>query len=232
MAGLLVSVRDAREAGLLQGLGVPLIDVKDPAAGPLGAADPTVLDQVAQILGPESTLSAAMGELKDWEGALPLADYSYLKWGLSRLRGQTLRQNMAAAFADTIDAGQNPVAVAYADWQQAECPPPLEVLELGASLGARALLVDTYTKQGLGLFDYLSEEELASLRHRASGLGLGLALAGSLNFSSLPRVLGIQPDWVAVRGGVCERGRLGTIVPEKVKAWMDFLNPDHPMPSS
>lgn len=220
MAGLLVSVRNASEAGLALLEGVDLIDLKEPGLGSLGASDPATWDQVAQIVGGKKPLSAALGELRDWEGQLPQPDYTYLKWGLSGLGGSSLRSLMSEAFGIAEDAGHTPVAVAYADYQVAKCPPPLEILEIGASLGSSVLLVDTWSKDGKHLLDWLDLDQLATLRHRTSGMGMKLALAGSLNFDLVETIQPIQADWLAVRGAVCDGGRSGPMDVEKVRKWV------------
>ena len=53
MTKLLVSVRDAAEARLAVEAGVDLIDVKEPSAGPLGAAAAETLAEIAAaVAGP------------------------------------------------------------------------------------------------------------------------------------------------------------------------------------
>lgn len=49
MTGLLVSVRDAREARLALAGGVDLIDIKEPSRGALGGADPAIWRDVRDV---------------------------------------------------------------------------------------------------------------------------------------------------------------------------------------
>lgn len=234
LSGLLVSVRNAVEAGQALEGGATLIDVKEPASGSLGAAAPATWDQVAQIVAGQRPLSAALGELRDWNEALPSGDYSYLKWGLSNLSGTELRRRLADAFGLVQEAGQIPVAVAYADWNQAQCPHPLEIVELGASLGAPILLVDTWVKDGKSLLEHLDLEQLAQLRQRATGIGMQMALAGSLTRAKIETLLRLHPDWFAVRGAVCPEGRDRALDTEKVRElaqWLEAMSRAH-SPSS
>jgi len=230
LSGLLVSVRSAVEAGQALEGGATLIDVKEPALGSLGAADLATWDQVAQIVAGQKPLSAALGELRDWRGTLPISSYTYLKWGLSNLKGTDLRSRLADAFGLIQEAGQTPVAVAYADWVQAQCPPPLEILELGASLGAPVLLVDTWAKNGTSLLDHLDREQLAQLRHRTAGMGMKLALAGSLTRTLMESLCVLHPDWFAVRGAVCSGGREGPLEAARVRELAQWLGQDQENP--
>ena len=70
MTQLLVSVRDAAEARTAVEGGADLIDIKEPARGPLGAADVDVVEQIIAEVAGRRPVSAALGELRDWR---PLA---------------------------------------------------------------------------------------------------------------------------------------------------------------
>ncbi len=63
--GLLVSVRDAAEAAASLAGGADLIDVKEPARGPLGRADAATIAAVVQAVGGRVPVSAALGELRE-----------------------------------------------------------------------------------------------------------------------------------------------------------------------
>src|SRR5262245_24051196 len=88
MAQLLVSVRSASEAETALAGGAALIDVKEPARGPLGRATEAVLADVLRSVGDRRPVSAALGELLGaWGSAdeLPDAvhDLAFVKWGLA-----------------------------------------------------------------------------------------------------------------------------------------------------
>ena len=63
--GLLVSVRSAAEACAALAGGAALIDVKEPAHGPLGRASDDVIRAVMDAVGGRCAVSAALGELAD-----------------------------------------------------------------------------------------------------------------------------------------------------------------------
>jgi uncharacterized protein (UPF0264 family) len=112
------------------------------------------------------------------------------------------------------------IAVAYADWQHARAPQPREILAAAANGGlrpCRGFLIDTFRKDGRGLFHWLTRAELRALADAARGAGLMVALAGSLSFDDVERLHAVGPDVVAVRGAVCRRGdRTSTVQEEQV----------------
>ena len=62
MTGLLVSVRDAKEAQQAVSGGADVIDVKEPAHGALGAADPTVWSQVRRAIPADRSEERRVGK--------------------------------------------------------------------------------------------------------------------------------------------------------------------------
>src|SRR4051812_11568172 len=115
--GLLVSVRSAAEAEAALRGGATLIDVKEPAHGPLGRAEDAVIAAVLQRVAGRLPVSAALGELVDaGSGACPCPPLSFVKWGLAGVvPGTDWRdglQRRAAAVAG-VAPGCRVVAVAY-----------------------------------------------------------------------------------------------------------------------
>jgi hypothetical protein len=104
------------------------------------------------------------------------------------------------------------VAVSYADWQLAGAPPPQSVVAAARRAECAVLLLDTFTKDGRSLLDFVSRAELVAICRAARDAGLQVALAGSLRISLLPAVIGASPDIVAVRSAACEEGRRGAAV--------------------
>src|SRR4051812_30438336 len=108
--GLLVSVRSAAEAEAALAGGADLIDVKEPARGPLGRADDAVIDAVVASVAGRRPVSAALGELAERGGPLP-AGCRYVKWGLAGLTREW-REDLEAA---QRSSGGRGVIVGYAD---------------------------------------------------------------------------------------------------------------------
>src|SRR4051794_5815895 len=85
MTRLLVSVRNKQEAALALAAGVDLIDIKEPRAGALGAADVRTIEDIVDLVNGRAPLSAALGELTQ-PLRLPARlarELRYLKLGLA-----------------------------------------------------------------------------------------------------------------------------------------------------
>ena len=229
MAGLLVSVRSAAEALAALAGGAAVIDVKEPARGPLGRADVetwrSVLDAVSREFPPlppgEGTkgpipVSVALGELFEWHAAPPcpadFAGLAYRKLGLAR-SGPDWAEGWAR-LRRSLGDGPPWVAVIYADWPSAGSPRPDDVLDVALDAPECAgVLVDTWDKSRPTPLDL----SWAPLVRRARSAGRFVALAGGLDAPDFSRLAPLAPDLFAVRGAACGSGdRLGTIDPDRV----------------
>jgi uncharacterized protein (UPF0264 family) len=225
MTQLLVSVRDAAEARVALAAGAAIIDIKEPDRGALGAADATSIADVVREVDGRVRVSAALGELAQWESAdLETAAFetqlapglSFAKLGLAGCAAlPDWRQRWSAAVG-CFPGGIAPVAVVYADWLAAAAPPPADVLRQARPLGCRAVLVDTFNKRSGGLFDHWPEPDLGLFLAAVRDARLLTVLAGSLNVSTIPRAITLRPDYIAVRGAACQGSRAGTIDGERV----------------
>ncbi len=235
MSGLLVSVRNAAEAEEALAGGADIIDVKEPSRGPLGRADPAAVLDVLRAVRKRALVSVALGELIDysldrghWSNGADL--YApIVKVGLSGCRQRDDWRERTLDFERTVFAtGQTKlVAVAYADWQRADSPPPYDVLELVAEqpkFRFFALLVDTWGKDGSSLLDWMPLTEVVAMCRRASAKHVWIALAGSLGVAQMRELLPAQPRIFAVRGAACVGGRSGEVKRDRVAALAQLLS--------
>lgn len=227
MTGLLVSVRDVREATLALEAEVDLLDVKEPSAGPLGFASLDTLLSIAQIarqLAPEVPLSAAIGELAD-PLALPLEllhPYRYLKLGLAGMARSPWPSQWEHVRGQLAEQSQL-VPVIYADFPSAQAPPPNEVLELAIAQAASVLLIDTWDKDRGNLFAAISVAELSAIIEQARAAEIQVVVAGKLALADVPQLRAIGARYWGVRTAVCESTRDGALAPEKIAAWKKVL---------
>ena len=226
MTRLLVSVRNATEALAALDGGAGWIDVKEPARGALGAADPATIASVVRAVADRCPVSAALGELDshtpEMARQIPRG-VSLVKVGLA---GCGPRNDWRDAWADVAAAlpkGVALAAVVYADWQAAAAPRPAAVLAAAISIGCATLLIDTFDKRGPALFDCFPPNELADFTTEVRQAGLRLALAGSLTLNSVDRALRLSPDLVAVRGAACRAGRGGEVEAARVRELADAI---------
>ena len=221
--GLLVSVRSAQEAASALAGGADLIDVKEPTRGPLGAAEPRVMEEVIAVVGGSVPVSVALGEWSEWAPVRPPDGCAFAKWGLSRLR-----EPVAVAVRRVRDNpfSAAPVLVAYADHERAQSPEPEVLAEAACALGFPAFLIDTAVKDGTTLLDWMPRPALARIRTRLADFGVRVAFAGSLNPGGVRILAPLRPDWIAVRGAVCTGGRTGTVCPDRVRQLRAIIAPD------
>jgi uncharacterized protein (UPF0264 family) len=214
-AKILISVRTAAEAAEALAAGADLIDVKEPIRGALGRSDSATIQQVlAEVAGRVPT-SVALGELLEaeelpqWDGFRP----GYVKFGLAGAgRMPDWPARLRRAISD-LPPGVLPVAVAYADWRQADSPLPAEVLSVAVGLGCRGLLLDTFHKSNGSLLSQLPLSELERLLEAARASNLITVLAGGLQVHDLERLLPLSPDYFGFRGAVCRAGRESELDP-------------------
>jgi uncharacterized protein (UPF0264 family) len=204
---LLVSVRSANEAQAALEGGAALIDVKEPANGPLGRAEDRTIAEVIQAVAGRRLVSAAMGELLQDQAPYAAGGLAFLKWGLAGYGGERRWPRDLAAAIERIEtraAGCTAVTVAYADWKRAGAPPVEEVIAFARRRPGGVLLLDTYGKgDGRTLLDWLSVREIALVCRRCRHAGVRVALAGCLGPPEIRALLPVLPDWFAVRGAVC-----------------------------
>lgn len=226
MTRLLVSVRNVAEAMCAWEAGAALIDVKEPLRGSLGAADAGEIATVVEAVAGRVPVSAALGELVDWptQGVELPGQLSFAKLGLAGCSSSTDWLDRWSAALKSLPAGTKPVAVVYADWRTAQAPRPKDVLQAARQLGCAAALVDTYDKTQGGLLDHWPLADLTDFVAAARDAGLLVVLAGSLTLTTIPRVLPVAPDYIAVRGAACRGPRSAEIHGELVRGLVALVN--------
>lgn len=222
---LLVSVRSADEAiAALEGgiAGDDIIDIKDPSRGPLGMAHPRTIESIIAAVNNRVAVSVALGELRDEPDVSKLPPgITYAKVGLRGERVSRWQPRLTALFERIPSV--RPVGVVYIDCLGGSDPhraPEFEhVLRWCIANNAAGILIDTYKKNGAGLFgigtskaaypdghamfDRLRAKILAEHVRDAHRAGRFIALAGQLAGASLERAAALRPDIIAVRGAVC-----------------------------
>jgi len=222
---LLVSVTDAREAREAVRGGANIIDVKDPAAGALGAASADALREVRRATPVDLPVSAALGDGPfDPAGAARAAAVAaqcgavFVKLGLRATSAAQALEAVRAARAGLPGAARLIVA-GFADFARAGSPHPLDLPALAEAAGAQGCLLDTAVKDGLGLLRWLDLAVLGSFVDACRSRGLRSALAGSLQPADLALLARVSPDIVGVRGAACVGDRVsGRVRADRVAA--------------
>jgi uncharacterized protein (UPF0264 family) len=134
-----------------------------------------------------------------------LGGAAFVKVGL---RGIATVDNAVAlmrAVAEAVAPETAVIAAAYADAAALDPPAlaPEWLPDVVRRAGIAGALVDTFVKDGRGLYSWLSERELVDLIARTRGAGGHFAVAGQLTLGDLRRV---ETDVVGVRSAVCRGG--------------------------
>jgi hypothetical protein len=227
---LLVSVRSAAEVGPALSGGADIIDAKEPSRGSLGSVSPATLAEILALVPPACPLSVALGDLTSPEEvitainslALPVRPApTYLKIGFAGVPSpETVTSILATAVATLARQGSAAlvVAVAYADGARAGTIGPELVPGCARRAGATGVLLDTHTKDGVGLLGWIAPRALAEWVASARRDDLLTALAGALALESIETVSAAGADVVGVRGAACEGGRHGSVRADRVRA--------------
>lgn len=221
MTRLLASVADLAELVLAVQGGADILDLKDPAAGALGAWAPErIVEAVALVLGRPARppLSATVGDLP-MEPALVAGRVAataalgvdYVKIGLYP-DGDP--EGCVAALAAEARRGTRLVAVFFADlWGEVALLPRL------ARDGFAGAMLDTAGKGAGGLLRHKGGDELARFVGEARELGLLTGLAGSLSLEDVPVLRRFDPDYLGFRTALCTGAdRTGALDPAALAA--------------
>jgi (5-formylfuran-3-yl)methyl phosphate synthase len=212
-----VSVRNALEAQAAVAGGCDLLDIKEPARGPLGMADFEVMASISQfaagysVKGRPFPCSAALGELVDWAAqplTAPLAlGIGYVKFGSAELKSPEQWIDAWRLAQSHVEAAPQRrlrwVVVAYADWQSAKSLEPARLLEAVVGVRCDAFLIDTFDKGSGNLLTHIDTRQLRQLGNSAHRAGLTFAVAGGIRRAQLRELVEVGPDIIGVRGAAC-----------------------------
>ncbi len=86
------------------------------------------------------------------------------------------------------------------------------------------MLIDTYVKNGTGVFGCLTTAELIRIAEQCRVAGVFMALAGQIGVSDLGAVAAVSPEIIGVRGAVCREGRQSSLEAELVQSFRNQLH--------
>ena len=224
----LVSLREPGELPAALSAEVDILDLKDVERGPLGMASMATISEFARQLqrsAPDRLCSVALGELTEWPHDRPPVslpeNVGWAKLGLSRCHTAPNWTNHWTDVRRQIDQASGRalrwIAVAYADFEMAKAPSPEDICEAAIATSCWGLLIDTYSKSGKSLLDWLGTDRLKRLITQSHAAKLRVALAGQVSVDDLPILVELQADIVAVRSAVCmSEIRTNRLCPERL----------------
>ena len=178
---LLVSPKTLEEAKVVVKYEeVDFIDCKNPSEGSLGANFPWIIKQMKNLIqfSGSQILSATIGDFPNLPGTAALAALGAAVAGADiikiGLKGPTTENECIFLMNKVVKAVKDykknikVVAAGYADKIRMESSPDfLSLPFIAAKSGADIVMLDTYVKDGKGLFDFLTVDQLKLFRDKA-----------------------------------------------------------------
>lgn len=215
----LASVTSESEALLCATLGADIIDAKDPSTGALGALPGERVRAIRAAVPEAVPVSATVGDpIDDPETIAHAARF------------------MAQAGADIVKVGFWPDDAAQVRTVQrlgalalgpvrfvavllADRGLNLQLIGPMQEAGFAGVMLDTADKRAGALPDRLDQNALSEFVNAVQSHGMFAGLAGSLRASHVPQLLGVQPDVLGFRGGLCRDGaRTASVDADAVRA--------------
>ena len=222
MTQLLASVTSRTEASLAMAAGVDIIDLKNPAAGALGALPLTVIEEIVATVGDLKPVSATIGDLPMQPALLVDAVRKTASTGVDFIKIGFFDDNVAAcldALASLAADEIRLVAVLFADRS-----PDLGLLPQLRDSGFYGVMLDTGVKDGRSLLDHMPLSDLRAFTVQAKHHRLYCGLAGSLRISHVADLARMQPDYLGFRGALClGEERKSTVSRDKARALCEML---------
>jgi uncharacterized protein (UPF0264 family) len=207
--GLLVSVRDAREADLAATAGPCLVDAKDPGHGALGALPIGTVAAIVAAVDGRCPTSAVAGEPESWDD-LAESVARIAASGVNMVKVAWPRGGGAPPRAVQTCLRTRPcptVAVLFAEAK----PGPSDV-RAAVQAGFSGAMIDTSRKDGRTLLDHLSTDDLEAFVGACRQHDIVSGLAGSLRIRDIAALNPLSPTYLGFRGGLCRsRDREGDL---------------------
>ena len=211
---ILASVADLDEARVVLEADADIIDLKNPAAGALGALSTGIVAEIVAAVVRKRPVSATVGDLPMLPeivipavrvmattgveyvklGFFPGDDWSGVLDGLRPLAGEI--RLVAVLFGD--DA------------------PGLEWVDRIAAAGFAGAMLDTRDKARGSLRTVCDGKYLRGFVASVQAAGMLCGLAGSLRLEDIPKLAALKPDYLGFRGALCGGARTHRVEREAV----------------
>lgn len=198
---MLASVTSVEEALMALDVGVDMIDLKNPAAGALGALSHSIVGEIVKAVDERAAVSATIGDLPMQASLLVEATTAMLDTGVDIVKIGFFGQSLHAECLDALKhlATHNKlIAVIFAEQKL-----NLNLLPLIAKAGFYGVMIDTSIKNSGHLLSHLNIDQLAGFVGSASRLGLETGLAGSIQATHINTLAAIKPSYLGFRGALC-----------------------------
>ena len=217
---LMVSVQNVDEALEAEQGGADVVDVKNLQEAMVGSGHPSTVRQVRGIIPVEKHVSVTLGVVPNQAGTVAMAVYAAgmmdatsVKVGFRVAEYDTAVEVLRESRRALDGFNTKLVGSLFADNELYEGGlDPHQMVQLAREGDCDGFLIDTLTKDGRNLFNFMPEPVLRRIVLEGKELGLSTALSGHLKISDLDELARINPDIVGVRGAVCASGDRGRAV--------------------
>ena len=217
---LMVSVQNVEEALEAEQGGADVVDVKNLQEAMVGSGHPSTVRQVRGIIPVEKHVSVTLGVVPNQAGTVAMAVYAAammdatsVKVGFRVAEYDTAMEVLRESRRALDGFNTKLVGSLFADNELYEGGlDPHLMVQLAKDSECDGFLIDTLTKDGRNLFDFMPEPVLRDIVLQGKQLGMSTALSGHLKISDLDELARINPDIVGVRGAVCASGDRGRAV--------------------
>ena len=210
---LMVSVQNLPEALEAEQGGADIVDVKNLQEALVGSGHPNIVKEVRAAIPADKHVSVTLGVVPNQAGTVAMAVYAAavlnatsVKVGFMKTDYETAVDTLRQARQALAESKTKLIGSLFADNPLYDGLDPSLMVQLAQEGQCDGFLIDTLTKDGRNLFDFLSEAELRQMVFRGKELGMSTALSGHLRMQDLDELARINPDIVGVRGAVCSSG--------------------------
>jgi uncharacterized protein (UPF0264 family)/dihydrodipicolinate synthase/N-acetylneuraminate lyase len=223
---LLVSVQDLEEALEADKGGADIIDVKNLQEALVGSGHPDLVEEVRARIPEEKHVSVTLGVVPNQAGTVAMAvraagmlNATSVKVGFCETDYHTAVEILRESRRALKGYDTKLIGSLFADNHLFNGLEPRLMVKLAKEGWCDGFLIDTLTKDGRNLFDFIPENELRDMVLEAKQQGLSTALSGHLRLENLDELARINPDIVGVRGAVCRSGER-----DRAVAWEAVAN--------
>ena len=211
---LMVSVQNVAEALEAEQGGADVVDVKNLQEALVGSGHPNIVRDVRSLIPVEKHVSVTLGVVPNQPGTVAMAAYAAaalnatsVKIGFQQATYATAVEVLKQSREAMEGFNTKLIGSLFADnlLYEGGLDPRL-MIQLAKDGECDGFLIDTLTKDGRNLFDFIPEAELREMVLSGKELGLSTSLSGHLKLQDLDELARINPDIVGVRGAVCASG--------------------------
>ena len=184
---LMVSVQNVAEAlEALQG-GADIVDVKNLQEALVGSAHPGIVKEVREAVPSERHASVTLGVVPNQVGTVAMAVYTAgvlnatsVKVGFMKTEYNLAVETLLALKEALSGTETKLIGSLFADNSLYDGLDPHLMIDLAKAGECDGFLIDTLTKDGRNLFDFMTESELREMVFAGKELGISTALSGHL----------------------------------------------------